>query len=297
MNDPDWRKETVGDVKGKLRGFQNLVYNIIDNAKQQKTGHLETWLTSMLQHRIRIVTENLDALKTRTALENALFEVWNDFRWYMRRAETFDSKTLKDALETWTRLLAPFLPYMCEEIWSKLDHTDFVSVADWPAYNPKQVNVEAEETENLVKNVLEDTSNILRATKMVPKEIYYYSAASWKWKAYLTALKKMATGTLAVGTLMKELMADPELKPVAGKVAKFAQGITEEINRMPEDMKQKQLQIGAIDEASLLEQAEAFFGREFNAKIHAYREDDMQIHDPQRKAGYAKPYRPAIYVV
>jgi hypothetical protein len=66
---------------------------------------------------------------------------------------------------------------------------------------------------------------------------------------------------------------------------------------MPEDMKQKQLQIGALDEATLLEQAEAFFGREFNAKIHTYREDDEQIHDPQRKAGYAKPYRPAIYVV
>ena len=297
MNDPDWRKETVGDVKGKLRGFQNLAYNIIDNAKQQKKGHLETWLTSMLQHRIRIVTENLDALKTRTALENALFEVWNDFRWYMRRAEAFDSKILKDALETWARLLAPFLPYMCEEIWSKLGHTDFVSLADWPAYNPKQVNVEAEETENLVKNVLEDTSNILRATKMVPKEIYYYSAASWKWKAYLTALKKSATGTLAVGTLMKELMADPELKPVAGKVAKFAQGITQEISRMPEDMKQKQLQIGAVDEATLLKQAAAFFGREFNAKIRTYTEDNEQIHDPQRKAGYAKPYRPAIYVV
>ncbi len=297
MNDPDWRKETVGDVKGKLRGFQNLAYNIIDNAKQPKTGHLETWLTSMLQHRIRIVTENLNALKTRTALENALFEVWNDFRWYIRRAESFNSKILRDALETWTRLLAPFAPYVCEEIWSKLGHSDFVSLADWPAYDEKQVNVEAEETENLVKNVLEDTSNILRATKMVPKEIYYYSAASWKWKVYLTALKKSATGTLAVGTLMKELMADPEMKAVAGKVAKFAQGITEEINRMPEDMKQKQLQIGTLNEATLLEQAEAFFGREFNAKIHTYREDDKQIHDPQRKAGYAKPYRPAIYVV
>jgi leucyl-tRNA synthetase len=147
------------------------------------------------------------------------------------------------------------------------------------------------------KKLLEDTSNILRATKMMPKQIYYYSAASWKWKVYLTALKKSATGTLAVGDLMKELMADPELKTVAGKVAKFAQGLAEEINRMPEDMKQRQLEIGALDEAELLGKAEAFFGREFNATVHVYREDDRQIHDPQRKAGYAKPYRPAIYIV
>jgi hypothetical protein len=65
---------------------------------------------------------------------------------------------------------------------------------------------------------------------------------------------------------------------------------------MPKDMKQRQLQIGALDEANFLETAEAFFGREFNAKIHTYREDDKQICDPQRKAGYAKPYRPAIYI-
>jgi len=297
MNDPDWRADTVGDVKGKLRGFQNLTDSIIENAKQPEKGHLEQWLISLLQHRIRIVTESMEALKTRTALENALFEVWNDFRWYIRRKENFDSNILKAALETWIRLLAPFAPYMCEEIWSKLDKTGFVSVADWPVYDTNKVDVKAEETENLIKNVLEDTSNILRATKMVAKQIYYYSAASWKWKAYMTALKKSTSGNIVIGDLMKELMSDPELKTVAGKVAKFAQGIAQEINRMPKDMKQRQLQTGTLDEAELLENAEAFFGREFNVKIHAYREDDPNIHDPQRKAGYAKPYRPAIYIV
>jgi hypothetical protein len=177
-----------------------------------------------------------------------------------------------------------------------MNKSGFISLADWPVYDKTKVNVQAEETENLIKNVLEDTTNILRATKMVPKEIYYYSAASWKWQVYLTALKKSISTTLVLSDIMKELMKDSDLKKMAGKVAKFARGITEEINRMPEDMKQRQLQIGALDEAKLLETAEAFFGREFNAKVHAYREDDQQLHDPQRKAGLAKPYRPAIYI-
>ncbi len=297
MNDPDWRRDTVGDIKSKLRGFKSLTDSIIENAKKPETGHLETWLISMLQHRIKIVTENMQALKTRTALENALFEVWNDFRWYLRRKEKFKSKVLREALETWTLMLAPFAPYMCEEIWSKMGHEEFVSLSDWPVYDKNKVDVQAEETETLIKNVMEDTSNILKATKMVPKEIYYYSASSWKWAVYLTALKKSVSGNIVIGDLMKELMTDPELKKVAGNVAKFAQGITQEINRMPEDMKQRQLQTEALDEAKLLETAEAFFGREFNVKIHAYREDDQNINDPQRKAGYAKPYRPAIYIM
>ena len=296
MNDPDWRADTVQDFKTKLHGFQSLADNIIENAKQPQTGHMENWLISVLQQKIKTVTQNMEALKTRTALENALFEIWNDFRWYIRRTEKIDSNVLKQALGTWTRLLAPFAPYMCEELWSKMGHEDFVSVAPWPSYDENKVDVKAEETEKLVKNVLDDTSNILKATKMVPNQIYYYSAASWKWKAYLTSLKKSESGNINIGNLMKELMTDPELKPVAGKLAKFAQTITQEINRMPEDIKQTQLQVGALDESELLETAKAFFEKEFTVKLHIYTEDDSSIKDPQQKARFAKPYRPAIYI-
>jgi len=296
MNDPDWRADTVQDFKTKLHGFQSLADNIIENAKHPQTGHMEDWLISVLQQKIKTVTQNMETLKTRTALENALFEIWNDFRWYIRRTEKIDSNVLKQALETWTLLLAPFAPYMCEELWNKMGHEDFVSVAKWPTYDEKKVDVTAEETESLVKNVLEDTSNILKATKIVPKQIYYYSAASWKWKAYLTALKKSESGNINIGELMKELMTDPELKPVAGKLAKFVQGLLQEINRMPEDIKQKQLQVGALNESKLLETAKTFFEKEFNVKLHIYTEDDSSIKDPQQKARFAKPYRPAIYI-
>jgi leucyl-tRNA synthetase len=296
MNDPDWRADTVGDIKTKLRGFESLTANILEKANQQTSGHMEDWLISVLQHRIKTVTESMDALKTRTALEHALFEVWNDFRWYLRRKETFDSSVLREALEMWVRLLAPFAPYVCEEIWSKLGKDGFVSVADWPVYDETRVDMKAEETEALVKNVMDDTSNILRATKMVPKEIYYYTAAQWKWKAYLTALKLSDAGTVAISELMKTLMADPELKKVAGKVSKFARGLSDDINRMPDDMKQRQTQVGNLDEKGLLEQAAEFFEREFNVKLHALTEDDENLFDPQRKAQFAKPYRPAIYM-
>jgi leucyl-tRNA synthetase len=91
-------------------------------------------------------------------------------------------------------------------------------------------------------------------------------------------------------------MQDPDLEKVAGKVVKFTRGITEEINRMPQDRKERQVASGALDEEALLEKAGAFFRRDFNAKIHAYREDDQQLFDPQKKAGFARPYRPAIYI-
>jgi len=296
MNDPDWRRETVGDVLTKLRGFLNLVDSIIDSAKEPNKGHLEDWLISKLQHRVKIVSESMDVLKTRTALENGFFEIWNDFRWYLRRKSQFSSDALKDALETWIRLLVPFAPYICEEVWSKLGHRDFVSLAGWPVYDETKVNVKAEETENLIKNVLEDTANILRATKIKPREIYYYTPTSWKWKVYMKTLEKSSQGKVAIGDLMKELMVDPELRKMGGKIAKFVQEITQEINRSPEDLKRKQLQIKYLNENDILSESKVFFEREFDVQLYVYDESDPQIIDPQNKARFAKPYRPAIYI-
>jgi len=41
MDDPDWRRENVRDVRSKLRAFLTLANNIIESAKEEKQGHLE----------------------------------------------------------------------------------------------------------------------------------------------------------------------------------------------------------------------------------------------------------------
>ena len=296
MDDPDWRSENVRDAKNKLQTFYTLANSIIETAENETVGLLEQWLISTLQQRIKTITENIEVMKTRTAIENALFEIWNDFRWYTRRKGTADSKVLKEALEIWTRLLAPFTPHLCEEVWSKMGRKGFISLAEWPTYNEKKVNVQAEEAEALVKGVLDDTSNIRRATKIVPRKIYYYTASPWKWRVYLRTLEKSVTTKVALSDLMKELMTDPDLRRKAEKVAKFTRQIIDEINRMPEDQKRRQLQVKGLDDYRVLKEAEDFFEREFSAKIYTYRQDDPKRYDPKERAELATPYRPAIYI-
>ena len=177
-----------------------------------------------------------------------------------------------------------------------MEKKGFVSLVEWPTYNEKKVNITAEETESLIENVLEDTSNILRATKMLPKRICYYSAASWKCKVYMKALDKSMQGRVVVSDLMKELMSDPKLRKIANEVAKFTNAIASEINEMSEDRKQRQLKAKVVDEYQALKEAEDFFKREFNAEISVYREDDPKRHDPKKKAPLARPYRPAIFI-
>jgi leucyl-tRNA synthetase len=130
---------------------------------------------------------------------------------------------------------------------------------------------------------------------MTPKIICYYVAAAWKWKAYLATLQRSVSAKVVQGELMKELMTDPLMKKEAKSLAKFVGQITEEVNRMSPEKRQRQLQASDIDETAILNDAEKFLRRELNAEIYIYSEDNPKRHDPKNRAQIAKPYRPAIY--
>ncbi len=241
----------------------------------------------------------------RKAIHSALYELEQDFQWYLRRiAEEKESpkrkeataKVFREVLDAQVKMLAPVTPHICEEIWEKIGREDFVSLAAWPKPDETKVDVSAEENEALIQNMLEDTQNIVRATNITPKKVCYYSAASWKWKAYLKALEKSVSAEVVQSQLMKELMKDIDMKKVAKHVAKFAGQIIDEINRMPNEKRQRQLEVGIINENKALKEAEAFFERELNAEICIYSEEHPDRYDPKKRAQLARPYRPAIYI-
>jgi leucyl-tRNA synthetase len=131
---------------------------------------------------------------------------------------------------------------------------------------------------------------------MTPKKIYYYAAAPWKWKAYLTAAKNSVSTKVVQSELMTELMKDNDMKKNAKHLAKFIGQLVDEVNRLSAERKQRHLRVGIIDEKQSLKEATLFFKREFNSEIIVYDEEDPKRHDPKNRAQLAKPYRPAIYV-
>ncbi|MCJ7423951.1 leucine--tRNA ligase [Candidatus Bathyarchaeota archaeon] len=296
MDDPDWRSENARDIQSKIESFYNYAKIIIDNAKSSEAGHLEKWLMSMLQRRISEVTGNLEELKTRTALEIALFEVWNDFRWYIQRKGSMESKMLLEALKAWLKLLAPFAPHVCEELWSQIREKGFITLAPWPQPRTGQEDRLAEEQEALVKEVVEDTLNVLKATKIVPKKICYYTASQWKWKVYLSVLEKSMRGEAKISELMRELAADKDLKEHLGEIAKFATRIAKDVKGLPEEKRKELLRVGMMNEKTAIIDALGFLSERFKAQIIVYDEEDEQRYDPRQRATIAMPCRPAIYI-
>jgi leucyl-tRNA synthetase len=296
MDDPDWRAENVTDLRAKFESLSNFVEGVFASAKSVEKTELEGWLKSRLQRRIKEVTSNLDELKTRTALQVALFETWNDFRWYIQRKGNSDNKALSEAVKVWLKLLAPFAPFMCEELWSRSGEEGFISVAEWPAFDSGKLDVFAEEQENLVNDLMSDTQNILNAMKIVPKRICYYATAEWKWQVYLKVLAKSVEGKANIGEIMKELATDSNLKPRMKEIAALVPRIIKALTKVSGERKNNMLKIKAIDERALLENAEGFLRERFSAETSVYGEDDPQRFDPKNRAAMALPYQPAIYI-
>ncbi len=296
MDDPDWRDENARSIDGKLRALYKFVNEIINLPGEEKIKNVDRWLLSTLQKRIDIITKAIEMLKTRTAAEVALFEIWNDVRWYLRRTEKPNPKVLREVADIWVRLLSPFTPYLSEELWQFLGKERFVSTAEWPKYDSSRVDVKVEEGESLIKDLIEDTISILKATEVRPKRICYYVSADWKWQVYLKIIEKSIAQKVEIRDVISDLLKDPELKGKAKRVSEFVSKIIGEINSAPENIKKRKKEAEKLEEEKVLAEAASFLQKEFNAEISIYNEESPEKHDPKGRASVAKPYRPAIYI-
>ncbi|NLE06661.1 MAG: class I tRNA ligase family protein, partial [Crenarchaeota archaeon] len=296
MDDPDWRAEKVIDLQNKLESLLGFTCEIIANVKDLEDTSLEKWLLSRMQQRIYEVTTALEEMKTRTALQTALFDIWNDIRWYIQRKGKSDNIVLKEAVCIWIRLLAPFAPYTCEEVWSKTQADGFISTTKWPQYEESKVSAAANEQENTVIDILSDLTNILKATKITPKRICLFTAANWKWQIYLKVLDKTIAGEAKIPDIMKELAADPEIKPYIKNVAALVPKLVKTLMKYSPERKENMQKIRTYDETQFLSNTKRFFEERFNAQVDVYSEENKERYDPKNRAIIAMPYQPAIYI-
>ena len=226
----------------------------------------------------------------------ALFETWNDLRWYIQRKGNTDAKALGEAVKVWLKMLAPFAPFLCEELWSQTGEEGFISVAKWPVFDAGKIDVAAEEQETLITDIMTDTTNIVKATKITPKRICFYTAAPWKWQVYLKILDKTVAGEAKINELMKEFAADKDLKPHMKEIAGMVPRIIKALTKVSGERKVNMQKIKAVDEQAILAAAVGFLGQRFNAEVSVYGEDDKERFDPKNRAAMAMPYQPAIYL-
>jgi len=192
-------------------------------------------------------------------------------------------------------MLAPLAPHTAEEIWNRIGNKGFVVQADWPEESENGKDSTAEGAEALIRQVLDDTGEILKATGITPKRIAYYTAAEWKWQVYLKALKS-AEKKSKQGDFIKDVMGDPQLRSLGKTAADYAAKTIQQANQMPDEMRQSRLRDGITAEKTIFADSVDFYQREFKCAVDVWQEGDLKIRDPKGRARMSEPYRPAIYL-
>ncbi len=297
--DLDWRVKETDAMVRHLERFYGQAREIIALSQVEKPEltSSDRWMLSRLQGHLQATTEALESFETREAAQHAFFLMTHDLRQYLKRAKSEDSRAwvLKHVLDVWLRMLAPFAPHVCEELWHQAGKEGFVSRARWPEVEEKFIDKVSELAEEYLSSVGEDVEKILRVTKIEhPKRIYLYVAEDWKWRGYRKALEQVRKGKADIGELIRA--SREELKKSPGELAEFFKQIIKELRGISQE--QLEALAGAeVDELQILLGASEFLREQFGVeKVKFFKADDPKKHDPKGRAKLAVPLKPAIYV-
>ncbi len=124
-----WNENSVKGCKRfleRVAGFTDML------SEDKDTEKLET----PLHKTIKKVSSDIEDMKFNTAIA-ALMTLTNDIYNI--------GKISKEQLQTFIKLLCPFAPHLCEEMWEATDGEGFLSLAGWPTYEEaKTVDAQTE---------------------------------------------------------------------------------------------------------------------------------------------------------
>ncbi|WP_413367660.1 isoleucine--tRNA ligase [Lysinibacillus sp. 3P01SB] len=135
----------------------------------QNTGErtkMDRWMLSRLHHTIQTVTDNMELYQFTQAVREIAHFVEELSNWYIRRSRTrFWAKgmssdkcaafsTLHEVLSTVSKMLAPFTPFIAEDIYRQL-HNKSVHLEHYPKAQQDVMNTELEKEMQQVLTVVE----------------------------------------------------------------------------------------------------------------------------------------------
>ena len=299
--DFDWRESEVRGISKRLEWFWEFSQRIekiygskicLENHKIPPSVEkpINQWMLAQVNMRIKDATEALEGFQTRKALQDAFFIFKKDIDHYFYRIEhEFEDESARKEiaeilayiLNVWIRMMVPFIPHSCEELWEEYGGHGLVSTAQWPGYNNELIDERVQKGEEIVHGLSQDINEIKKVIKIKPKKIHVYVAPTWKWELFDIANQ---IGKPDIGKIMQEAIKK-NVHENKKEIAEFAKKIGKEMTKVK--------YAGKIDEYSALKNAIEFLSGEANAEVVIY---DEPTYDPQNKSKNAMPYKPAIFI-
>jgi leucyl-tRNA synthetase len=307
LQDSDFSFDLVKGIRTKLfEIYRNINAHLdIFKARSSLDEDLEDiWISSRLQNVIMDTTSAIEKFRIREALHNILYLMDNDLEWYKKRKQAKNKSIfnsyLKEFIETRIKLLSPFAPYFCEEVWEIMGNDSYVSLAQWPEINQSKIILKSEDNERLIQSIIFDIQKITKVTKMVPRKISIYTASSIKSTLYRKILDRIQRQAVPnFGQIMKEFVNDNEVKDLVKRNPELVKKIIDDILSESVDVRERRMKIDSFDEKIPLEDGKSLLVSEVGnnqLELYIYSEDDNDKYDPKQKSKFARPYKPAIYI-
>ena len=123
--DAEWDDRGIEGVNRFIRRFWNLALDSLE------AGVAATPEMVKLRHRlVHDVTQRLESFSLNTVI-SAFMEYNNKLIDLAKKTGGIDRETI----EVFTKLLAPFVPHVAEEIWEKYGHSETIFHEEWPEHD------------------------------------------------------------------------------------------------------------------------------------------------------------------
>ena len=138
--------------ESSVKGCKRFLERVAGLSDILSDGEVTPKLESAFHKTIKKVSEDIEGMKYNTAIA-AMMTLINDI---------YDHGSLtRGELSVFVRLLCPFAPHLCEEMWQQLGGEGFCSLASWPEYD------EAKCVDSTVEIAVQ-VSGKLKFTKEIP---------------------------------------------------------------------------------------------------------------------------------
>ena len=167
----------------QLEDIENFKENSIEEIDQSKMIDVDKWIISKLNTLIKEVTENIEKYDLGVALQKIYDFIRNDFcDWYIEivKPRLWDKENesrytvqyiLNYVLCTSLKLLHPFMPFITEEIYSKMYHKEeSIMISEFPKYNEKLNFAKEEEATSEIMNIITEIRNIRSKMNVHPSK-------------------------------------------------------------------------------------------------------------------------------
>lgn len=161
-----WNVVKFYDLFKKEHNFENN--NL--NQEPKSDNVLDRWILSRLNELSKDIRDNLEAYNFPLAVRPITIFIDDLSTWYLRRSrdrfKSGDKNDMKDALNTtsyllsyFSKIIAPIMPFIAEQIWQKLNAYDFnnsdksVHLEKWPEVG--EINTQIIEDMKIVRKIVE----------------------------------------------------------------------------------------------------------------------------------------------